>query len=187
MDSLSQLFQEQIKDLYSAERQLTRALPRLIKAANSEDLRDALSDHLAETEQHVMRLEKIADVAGFKPSGKMCAGMKGLLEEGSDAAGEDGEPPIIDGAIIAAAQRVEHYEISGYGTARALARQLGHNEAVKLLTQTLDEEAAADEKLTQVAQESIYPVAPSDEADDTRSRKSNGANGARSGKRSGKA
>lgn len=175
MNNLSELFEEQIQDLYSAEQQLTRALPKMIKAVSTSQLKDAMSSHLEETHAHVKRLQQIADAGGFKSSGKACAGMKGLLEEGSEAAGEEGDEAVIDAAIIAAAQRVEHYEIAAYGTCRALAQLLGHADAAALLSQTLEEESAADEKLSQVAQRAVYPNAPAnDDTEDAPAKRKSG-------------
>jgi ferritin-like metal-binding protein YciE len=163
METLADLFEEQIKDLYSAEKQLTKALPKMMKAAASEELKKAFEDHLAETTEQVARLEKIAELCEFKPTGEVCAAMKGLIEEGQKAMDEEGEDPILDAGLVAAAQRIEHYEMSGYGTAKRLAELLGEDEAVKLLDLTLGEEEAADEKLTEVAEQSLYPAAQSDE------------------------
>jgi ferritin-like metal-binding protein YciE len=149
METLVELLEDQIKDLYSAESQLIKALPKIAKAASSPQLKSAIEEHLDQTRTHVQRLEEVASELDMKPTGKTCAGMKGLIAEGSEAAKEDGADPLVDGAIIAAAQRVEHYEISGYGTARAIARQLGNQRVIDLLSQTLEEESATDEKLTQ--------------------------------------
>ncbi len=160
METIADLLEEQIKDLYSAETQLVKALPKMIKSVSDSKLKTALEKHLQETRQHVERLKTAADHLEIKPTGQMCHGMKGLLEEGSEAAGEDGHDAVIDAAIIVAAQRVEHYEISGYGSARALAELLGEDQVCKLLDKTLDEDSAADEKLTSIAKSSIYPNAP---------------------------
>jgi len=160
METLSDLFEEQIKDLYSAETQLVRALPRMIKAASSKELVGALTDHLEQTRTQVQRLETIAERGGFKAKGKVCHGMKGLLEEGVEATEEQGNELVIDGAIIAAAQRVEHYEISGYGTARALAKRLGQMDFAKMLEETLREEEQADALLTKTAENVVYRNAP---------------------------
>lgn len=155
MQTLFELLEDQIKDLYSAESQLVKALPKMAKAAQTPELKRAVEDHLRETREHVERLDLIAHELDITPKGKTCQGMKGLIEEGSEAT-EEGEGVVGDGAIIAAAQRVEHYEISGYGTARALARRLGHNRVAELLEQTLEEESAADEKLTEIAEQTVY-------------------------------
>lgn len=179
LNTLAELFEEQIKDLYSAENQLTKALPKMIKAASATELKNALSDHLEQTKEHVSRLEEIAEAGGFKPSGKVCAAMKGLCEEGAEVIEEDGDESVIDAALVAAGQRVEHYEISAYGSAAALAKLLGQTAALDLLEATLGEEEAADKKLTDVVTKSIYPNAPKaegteeedeeDEEDDSKS------------------
>jgi ferritin-like metal-binding protein YciE len=152
LDSLSALFEEQLKDMYSAENQLLRALPKMAKTATHPALKKAFEKHTRETEVHVERLVKIAQQMGFKPGGKKCAAMAGLVEEGKEVLQEDGEDAVIDAALIAAAQRVEHYEISAYGTARTMAERLGESQVARLLQQTLDEESATDEKLTQISE-----------------------------------
>jgi ferritin-like metal-binding protein YciE len=159
MENLCELLEEQVKDLYSAENQLVKALPKMAKAASTSQLKQAIESHLKETQGHVERLEQVAEQLGTKPTGKTCAGMKGLIEEGKEALEEGEEGPILDAAIIAAAQRVEHYEISGYGTARALAEHLGNSKVAQLFQETLDEEVAADEKLTDVAEGPVYGAA----------------------------
>ncbi|HVW10060.1 MAG TPA: ferritin-like domain-containing protein, partial [Bryobacteraceae bacterium] len=142
-----------IRDLYDAEKQITKALPKLAKAAESQELADGLREHLEQTEGHVSRLEQIFEIAGEKAKGKSCKGMKGLLEEGSEAMKEEEKGTMRDLAIIAGCQKVEHYEISAYGTVRTLAEHLGMKKAVSLLQQTEDEESEADEKLTGIATE----------------------------------
>jgi ferritin-like metal-binding protein YciE len=159
MDSLAGLLKDELKDLYSAEKQLVKALPKMAKKASTKALRMALTDHLKQTEGHVDRLEKIGEALEIKLSGKKCAAMEGLVEEGSEIIKEDGDPAVIDAALIGAAQRVEHYEMAAYGTVRAIARQLGHADAVKLLQQTLDEEGAADKKLTSIAESEVLAAA----------------------------
>ena len=156
--SLEDLFKDEIKDLYSAETQLTKALPKMAKKASNDELREAFTSHLEQTRGHVERLEEIGTALGIKLTGKKCKAMEGLVEEGKEVIDEDGEDAVLDLALIAAAQRVEHYEVSGYGSLRALAEFLGYTDAVEFLQETLEEEAAADEKLTQIAQE-IYPNA----------------------------
>jgi ferritin-like metal-binding protein YciE len=148
---LKELYVEELKDIYSAETQLVKALPKMAKAAASDDLRGGFEKHLQQTKGHVARLEQIFKALGEKPTGKKCKGMEGLIEEGSEAAGEDYEDDVKDEALIGAAQRVEHYEIAAYGTVRAIAEKLGENAAVKLLGQTLEEEKETDEKLTELA------------------------------------
>lgn len=154
---LEELFIEELKDLYSAETQLVKALPKMAKAATSPDLKRAFERHLEETRRQVERLDQIGQAFEVKLTGKKCKGMEGLLEEGKEAMEEDFEAPAVDAGIIGAAQRVEHYEIAAYGTARTHAEVLGYTKAAKLLQQTLDEEAATDKKLTQLA-ESIINV-----------------------------
>ena len=145
-----------MKDLYSAENQLIKALPKMVRAAYNMQLRDALALHLQQTEEHARRIEEIFN-AGLEGSarGKKCAAMARLVQESKEALEEGGAPDVIDAALIGLAQRVEHYEIAGYGTARAHAQQLGYVNAARLLAQTLAEEAAADEKLTQIAETSV--------------------------------
>ncbi len=155
LDSLHKLFVEELKDIYNAENQLTKALPRLAKAAESADLQQAFTSHLRETEGHVQRLERIFKELGQEPKGKRCKGMQGLIEEGKEILEESGEPAVIDAALIAGAQRVEHYEIAAYGCLRTYAELLGMNNAAKLLEQTLSEEEAADKKLTEIGERSV--------------------------------
>jgi ferritin-like metal-binding protein YciE len=152
---LQEFFVGQIKDLYDAEKQLVKALPKMAKAASSEELGDALRSHLQETGYHVERLERVFQSLGMSAKGKPCAGMKGLIEEGSEEMHRQDEDGLRDLAIIAAAQRVEHYEIAAYGTAKAVAEHLGNDDAVRLLGETEEEEAAADSRLTEIAM-SIY-------------------------------
>ncbi len=155
MDTLAELLEDELKDLYSAENQLVKALPRMAKKASSPKLKDAFTSHLKETEGHVQRLEQIGETLGVKLKGKTCQAMKGLVEEGKEVIDEDGEEAVIDVALIGAAQRVEHYEIAAYGTARAIAEKLGHSDVVDLLQQTLDEEGAADKKLTSISEDEV--------------------------------
>jgi ferritin-like metal-binding protein YciE len=159
---LQELFVEQIRDLYDAEKQMVKALPKMVKAAESEELAEGLRSHLVETQGHVTRLEQIFGILGMAPKGKTCKAMKGLVEEGGEAIQGNEAGELRDLAIIAAGQRVEHYEISAYGTARTLAEHLSMKDAVELLQQTEDEEKAADEKLTEVAT-SIYGSLEEDE------------------------
>lgn len=149
------LLVDQLKDLFSAESQLVKALPRMVKAAENSDLKEAIQNHLEQTRKHLERLEIIGRQLDVKLSGKKCKAMEGLLEEAKEVLELEASPAIVDFSIITAAQRVEHYEISGYGTARALSEFLGHQKVVKLLTQTLEEECAADEALTGIATENI--------------------------------
>lgn len=155
MNSLRDLFIDQLKDIYSAESQVTKALPKMAKAATANDLRSAFQDHLQQTQTQIDRLDQIFKSLGKNPRGKKCKGMEGLLEEGKELLEEDAEPEVLDAALIAAAQRVEHYEISAYGTARTYARLLGEDRAASLLEETLQEESRTDEKLTQLAESHI--------------------------------
>lgn len=159
LDTLHALLAEQVKDLYSAEKQLLKALPRMAKAACEPGLKKALLSHLEETKTHAARLEEIASKLDIKPTGKVCKAMQGLIAEGAEVLEENGEDPVLDAAIIAAAQRVEHYEISAYGTARAFAEQLGKRDIAKVFQATLDEEKAADERLTEVCEGGILAAA----------------------------
>ncbi|QJE95218.1 ferritin-like domain-containing protein [Luteolibacter luteus] len=151
LTSLQVLLTQEIKDLYNAETQLVKALPKMAKAASNPDLQAGFKSHLEETKGHVERLEKVAEILGVTPKGKVCKAMKGLVEEGSEAIEEEGDPNIKDLALIGAAQRVEHYEIAGYGTARALAEALQLEEVVALLQETLDEESTCDATLTDLS------------------------------------
>jgi len=155
MDTLTDLLEDELKDLYSAENQLVKALPRMAKKASSPKLKEAFTSHLKETEGHVQRLEQIGESLGIKVKGKTCKAMKGLVEEGKEVLEEDGEDAVLDAALIGAAQRVEHYEIAAYGTVRAIAERLGHTDVVVLLQQTLDEEGAADKKLTSISEREV--------------------------------
>jgi ferritin-like metal-binding protein YciE len=150
-ETVKKIFVDHIRDLYDAEKQLVKALPKLAKASESEELGDALRTHLEETQGHVARLEQVFKAMGKAAKGKPCKGMQGLIEEGNEAIQEKEEGPERDLAIIAGGQKVEHYEMSAYGTARALAEQMGMNEVVELLQQTEDEEENADATLTQCA------------------------------------
>lgn len=163
LDNLRKLYIEELRDLYNAETQLVKALPKMAKGASSAELKQAFEDHLEETEGHVERLEEIFEGLDENPKGKTCKAMKGLVEEGSEMLEEEGEESVLDAGIIAAAQKVEHYEIASYGTVRTWADLLGEKEAVKLLQETLDEEGAADEKLNELAQEMVNPEALSEE------------------------
>jgi len=154
---LEELLVEELKDLYSAENQLVKALPRMAKAAHSPELKRAFERHLEETRRQVERLDQIGQTLATKMTGKKCKGMEGLIEEGKEVIEEDFDDNTRDAGLIGAAQRVEHYEIAGYGTARTHAELLGYPKVAKLLQQTLDEEAATDKKLTQLA-ESIINV-----------------------------
>ena len=166
MTTLEDLLVEQIRDLYDAEKQLVRALPKMAGAANSDELQRALQSHLEETNNQVSRLERMFDELDVPAKGKTCKGMRGLVEEGGEALDENSEIPLTDLAIIAAAQRVEHYEISAYGTARAIAQQLGQQTIVSLLEETEDEEKAADSKLTEIALGLLGEATSAEETED---------------------
>ncbi len=161
LNSLNDLFLNQIEDLYDAENRLTKALPKMAEAANSSQLKQAIEAHLTETRGHVSRLETIFRELNVEPKRETCEAMKGLIAEGEEMIGAKGDPDVKDAALIAAAQRVEHYEISGYGTARTFAHRLGLTRAANLLQQTLNEEVAADRKLSTVAESSVNPQAAS--------------------------
>jgi ferritin-like metal-binding protein YciE len=158
---IAKLLESQLKDVYSAETQLVKALPKMAKAASASRLKKAITSHLEETKGHVERLDAIAKELGIKLSGKRCKAMEGLIEEGADILEAEGAEAVIDAALIAAAQRVEHYEISAYGSARAFAERLGDDKTAKLLQDTLDEESAADEKLTSISQDEVLPATAS--------------------------
>ncbi|HEX3235566.1 MAG TPA: ferritin-like domain-containing protein [Gemmatimonadales bacterium] len=161
LDSLDKLFLEELKDIYSAEKQIVRALPRMAKAAESQDLQQAFTHHLKQTQGHVQRLEQIFKALEQTARGKKCKGMEGLLEEGKEILEQEGEGAVIDAALIAAAQRVEHYEMAAYGCLRTYAQLLGYSDAERLLQQTLEEEEAADQKLTQIGESGINQAAAS--------------------------
>jgi len=159
LDTLRKLYVEELRDIYNAEQQLVKALPKMAKAVSSDDLRDAIETHLDETKGQVERLEQIFEALDENPKGKTCKAMKGLIEEGSEILEEKGEVSVIDAGIIAAAQKVEHYEIATYGTLRTWADLLNEDEAAGLLQETLDEEAEADKKLNDLAEEIVNPEA----------------------------
>ena len=152
MKSLEDLLIEELKDLYDAERQITKALPKMAKAASSEELAQAFREHLEQTEGHIKRLDKIFELLGKSPGRKKCEGTKGLLEEGDEMMKEDAADAVKDAALIASAQKVEHYEMAGYGCVRTWAQLLGHQAAADLLQETLDEEGETDKRLTDIAE-----------------------------------
>jgi ferritin-like metal-binding protein YciE len=151
--SLHELYIDELRDLYSAETQLVKALPKMAKASTNPELRQGFEEHLRQTTEHVSRLEQIFEELEEKPSGKKCVGMEGLIKEGAEVIDEDYSDEVRDAALIGAAQRVEHYEIAAYGTVKALAELMGHGEQVSLLDQTLQEETETDEKLTELSAE----------------------------------
>jgi ferritin-like metal-binding protein YciE len=150
-DTIEKLFIEELKDLYSAETQITKALPKLADAATSTELRSAFEHHLKETEGHVQRLEQAFEILGASPKGKTCDGIKGILSEGTDSMKEAHKGDVRDAALIAGAQRVEHYEMAAYGTVHAFAERLNQKQIAELLAETLNEEKAADKKLTDIS------------------------------------
>ncbi len=152
LDNLKDLLVEQLEDLYDAENQLTRALPKMAQAASSPDLKNAFNTHLTETKGHVQRLEQVFQTLGKKAERKTCKAMQGLIAEGDETIQENGDPEVKDAALIAAAQRVEHYEMAGYGSVRTFAQTLGLTDVANTLQQTLNEEGNADKKLTQIAE-----------------------------------
>ena len=156
MTSLDELYVDQLKDLYSAESQLIKALPKMAKAAGSSDLRNAFEEHLNQTKHQAERIERIFSERGNgSPKGKKCVAMEGLIEEGKEIMQENMAEQVMDAGLIAAAQKVEHYEIASYGTARAWAQQMGYDRDADLLQQTLEEESTANEKLTQIAESHV--------------------------------
>jgi ferritin-like metal-binding protein YciE len=151
VNSLEELFVQELKDIYDAERQITKALPKMIKMASEEELRNALESHLQETEKQMERLDQCFEELGAKPARKRCEGMHGVIEEGNQMLSEIGDPSAKDAAIICAAQKVEHYEMASYGCLRTWAEVLGYSNVASLLQETLDEEGEADKKLTSIA------------------------------------
>ncbi len=155
LNSLEHLFLMEVKDLYNAEKQITKALPKAAKKASSPELKSAIEEHLEQTEGHINRLEEVFKILGESPKGRPCAAMKGILEEAGEVMGQKAEPAVRDAAIIGAAQKVEHYEIASYGTVVQWAKQMGREDIKRLLGQTLDEEEKADLKLSELAKGSI--------------------------------
>ena len=190
--TLHDLWVHELKDLYSAERQLVQALPKMAKSATSDELRTALENHLAETEEQVTRLEQILESFDESPRGQKCQGMEGLIDEGKSLLKEDADPDVLDAGIIVAAQKVEHYEIATYGAVCEYARMMGHTEALQLLEQTLEEEKNADQLLNQIAEGGINALAERDsngaeeeaETTPTRSTASTGRQASKSAARS---
>jgi ferritin-like metal-binding protein YciE len=159
LDTLEKLYVDELRDIYNAENQLLKALPKMAKGASSPDLKNAFETHLKQTESHVERLEQIFADLDESPKGKTCHAMKGLIEEGSEILKEDGEESVLDAGIIVAAQKVEHYEMAAYGSARTFARLLGQEKAAELLQTTLDEESETNESLNQLAENMVNPEA----------------------------
>jgi len=152
LHSLEDLFHEQLRDMFDMEKQLVKALPKMAKGATAEELRHAFEEHLDQTRGHLERLEQVFELIGRKARGKSCVAMEGLIEEGEDILDADGDPMVIDAGLIAAAQRVEHYEMAGYGCLHTWARQMGNHKAAQLLEKTLNEEKETDQKLTDIAE-----------------------------------
>ncbi len=166
IETLEELLLEEIKDLYDAEKQITKALPKLVKAASSPELKAAFTEHLEQTKGQIVRLEEVFEHLGEKPKSKPCLAMKGLVEEGQSQTQEDADGHIMDLMLIGAAQKVEHYEISGYGTVRTLAEAIGHDEIAALLRQTEEEEAETDRKLTGIASQIVESASGDSEEDE---------------------
>ena len=194
METLNELLAEELKDIYSAEKQLLRALPKMAKKASSDELKMALQEHLEVTKNQVTRLEQVFEALGKPPKAKTCKAMQGLIEEATEIMEEDASDAVLDAGIIAAAQKVEHYEIASYGTVRTWARLCGEEEAAGLLQETLDEEGEADKRLTQLAESFVNPRAeqgdddeesPSAGAKTSSGKKSSGAKKSSSSKKSG--
>ena len=158
-NSLEDVFNHELKDIYDAEQRLTKALPKMADKAKNPQLKKAFEDHLRQTEKHLERLESVFQNRGLEPEGIKCDAMVGLVEEGSNVISADGDADALDAGLIGAAQKVEHYEIATYGTLRTFARRLGDQRSADLLEQTLDEEKATDEKLTKIAESSVNPAA----------------------------
>jgi ferritin-like metal-binding protein YciE len=159
MENLQQLFVDELKDLYNAENQILKALPKVIKNVENVELQDALKDHYGQTEQHVVRIEQVLEKLGESPKGKKCKAMQGLIEENGEMLNENATPEVMDAGLIVGLQKVEHYEIAGYGSCVTFAKLLGNKEAAELLGKTLEEEEQADKKLTQIAKKSVNLVA----------------------------
>lgn len=169
IDSLKALLEEELKDIYSAEKQLLKALPKMAKKASSEELKSALQEHLEVTEGQIVRLEEVFESLGKPAKAKTCKAMQGLLEEATEIMEEDATDAVLDAGIIAAAQKVEHYEIASYGTVRTWARLVGEDQAAELLQETLDEESEADQRLTELAENFVNPEADTEGDDDNSS------------------
>ena len=183
LNTLQELYVEGLKDLWSAENQILKAMPKMIKSASHAELKKAFTLHERQTRQQVKRLERICKELGESPRGKKCVGMEGLIEEAKELIGEKPDPDVLDAGLIAAAQHVEHYEMAGYGTMRTYARQLGMEEQAQLLQQTLDEEGETDKLLTELAERSINIEAESQSEDEETSSNGNGRKSGRGLKR----
>ena len=166
MNTLADLFQDELRDVYDAEKRILKALPKMAKAASDEQLRDAFTTHLEETRGHVERLEQVFASLDLKVKGKRCMGMEGILAEGTELMGEDGDEAVLDAGLIASAQRVEHYEITAYGSLMAWAKVLGYDDAIDLLGENEREEKETDQKLTELAEGLINQQATAGSGDD---------------------
>ncbi|MBX3001290.1 MAG: ferritin-like domain-containing protein [Caldilineaceae bacterium] len=164
-NSLKDLFVEQLRDLYDAEHQISRALPKMANAASSTELKEAFNMHLDQTRTQIQRLERIFSDLGMAPQGENCEAMKGIIKEGDQVINAQGDPNVKDAALITAAQRVEHYEIAGYGSVRTYAKELGYSDAADLLQKTLDEEGSTDSKLTKLAEGGLFAKGINEKAD----------------------
>lgn len=180
LSTLQDLFLEELKDIYDAEQQIVKALPQMAKAAQSDELRNAFEDHLEQTKEQVSRLEQIFENLGEQPKGKKCKGMAGLIEEAKELMKEDIEPDVLDAGLIAAAQRVEHYEIAVYGCLATYANLMGNEEDAELLQQTLDEEKESDELLTEIAESCINMEANDEDEEEEEETKAKGKKSTRS-------
>jgi len=179
VESLEELLQEELKDMYDAEKQLTKALPKLAKKATTSDLQDAFEEHLRQTEQHMERLEQVFDQLGMPVKGKTCKGMKNLIAEGNDMIADADDDATRDALMIAAAQKVEHYEIAAYGTMRTWANVLGHREIASILEDTLEEEKETDRKLTGIAESFVNQAAAEGEEEEEPHKRTAGARAVR--------
>jgi len=179
MESLEELLQEELKDIYDAEKQLTKALPKLAKKATTPDLQDAFEEHLRQTQQHMERLEQVFDQLGMPVKGKTCKGMKNLIAEGNDMIADADDDATRDAIMIAAAQKVEHYEIAAYGTMRTWANVLGHREIASMLEDTLEEEKETDQKLTGIAEGFVNQAAAEGEEEEEPRKRTVGARASR--------
>lgn len=188
LDSLQALYVEKLRDLYSAEQQILKAMPKIRKAVTNDELMEAFDTHMAQTEAQVQRLDRIFEELGVPPKGKHCKGMEGLLSEANELLGEDADPDVLDAGIIGHAQSVEHYEIAGYGTARTYAELLGFDDHTELLQQTLNEEEETDRILTEIAVSAVNLEAmEDDDSEEATSTRSAGRSGAKpAGKKSAK-
>ncbi len=184
LDSLQALYVEKLRDLYSAEQQILKAMPKIRKAVTNDELMEAFDTHVAQTESQVQRLERIFEDLGVPPKGKHCKGMEGLIAEANELLGEDAEDDVLDAGIIASAQAVEHYEIAGYGTARTYSELLGFDDHTELLQQTLNEEEETDRILTEIAMTSVNLEAMDEEGEEGDEAVSRGSGAGRSGAKS---